>query len=156
MIKIIAMLITVAAPIEPSNTRQYEVKVTRCYDGDTCTVDFHVAAPVGLGIEVGAVFSKQGVRLCDIDAPELRGGTEESKLLARMSRDTLLSWIEKANRVQLLVQQKKKCDWSRSNNCDAKGKYGRWLGYIIADGVNLNQKLVESGLAVEYRIKCGG
>ena len=33
---------------------------------------------------------------------------------------------------------------------DKKGKYGRILGEIICDGVNMNQVMVETHLAVAY------
>jgi endonuclease YncB( thermonuclease family) len=33
---------------------------------------------------------------------------------------------------------------------DKRGKFGRILGEIIADGVNINQLMIEEHMAVEY------
>jgi micrococcal nuclease len=35
---------------------------------------------------------------------------------------------------------------------DKKGKYGRWLGILYKDGVNLNQLMVDEGLAKLYML----
>lgn len=34
---------------------------------------------------------------------------------------------------------------------NGKGKYGRWLGIVYIDGVNINAELVEKGHAEEYQ-----
>jgi len=127
-------------------TKRYYTTFHSCYDGDTCYFDFHLSAAVGLGVSLGAVMPKQGVRLCDIDAPEIRGGTDESKAAARKARDALTKWLKDAREVYVEIPQKRNCDPTVHVNCDRTEKYGRWLGYIYADGVNLNEKLRSEGL----------
>ena len=72
------------------------------------------------------------VRLARIDAPEPREpGYDQAK-------DELRLLIE-GERVLCKVQ--------------GREKYGRLLGWIVADGVVLNDRLVSEGLAVRY-IEC--
>jgi len=149
MLKIVTAAVVFLFPagaLAETQTKTYDVMVIDCYDGDTCTLDFHLSADVGLGIILGSIFTRQPVRLCDIDTPEMRGGTDETKAAAVKARDTLLAWLKAAKQVKFMVPQNTKGDM--------KGKYGRWLGYLLADGVNLNQKLVEEGLAEPYKEKC--
>ena len=126
--------------------RSYTAVFHSCFDGDTCYFDFHLSASVGLGISLGAVMPKQGLRLCDIDAPEISGGTVETKAAAKVARDTLSKWLSEAKILRVDIPQKNNCDPAIHYNCDQTEKYGRWLGYIYADGVNLNQKLLGLGL----------
>ena len=40
-----------------------------------------------------------------------------------------------------------RAEWGQNG----KGKYGRWLGIIYVDGVNVNAELVEKGNAEKYQ-----
>jgi len=144
---LIIVALMLPASVLAQETRRYYATFHSCYDGDTCYFDFHLSAAVGLGISLGAVMPKQGVRLCDIDAPEIRGGTAESKAAAVKARDAMTSWLLSAKEIYVEIPQRKNCDPAIHVNCDRTEKYGRWLGYIYADGVNLNQKLMDEGLA---------
>lgn len=137
-------------------TKKYHATFHSCYDGDTCYFDFHIGAGVGLGVSLGAVLPRQGVRLCDINTPEIRGGTLETKRLAKLSRDRMSEWLSKAKSIQVEIPQKNNCDHTLHVNCDKTEKYGRWLGYIWADGVNLNEKLLTEGLATVMVSKATG
>lgn len=113
----------------------YPADVISCHDGDTCTVDITLEdteRSLGLGITqyVKTMLRKQIIRLCDIDAPEL--ATDRGPA----ARDKLLSLI-----------QGKKIEVRLTGTRD---KYGRLLGYILADGVELNSKMRETGFAVDY------
>jgi len=88
---------------------EYRAFVTAVYDGDTLTVD------IDLGF--GVVLKKQKLRLKGIDTPELRGGTEETKALAREARDFVRERV--LNKPVLLRTFK-----------DKSGKYGRWLALV--------------------------
>ena len=150
---ILAVALLLPSTAAAQEFKSYYATFHSCYDGDTCYFDFHVGAGVGLGVSLGAVMPKNGVRFCDIDTPEIRPrrGTAEEKLaekrLAIVVRDILTGWLKNAREIHVDIPQKSTCDPSTAVNCDKKEKYGRWLGYVIADGVNLNEKLVEEGLA---------
>jgi len=112
----------------------YEAVVKKVYDGDTITVDIDL----GFGIWM----MKQKIRLYGINTPEIRGDDREQGLI---SRDVLRGWIPLESTVIIHTVK------------DKKGKYGRWLGTIhipdVRDPnqlVNLNEKLVNEGYAVEY------
>ena len=93
---------------------EYKAVVIKVYDGDTVTVD------VDLGWSV--VIKKQKIRLLGINAPEVRG---KSKQAGKESRDRLK---EKILDQEITLKTFK----------DKKGKYGRWLGIIILDDMNIN------------------
>lgn len=95
------------------------------YDGDTVTLE------VDLGFNVRLT---ERFRLYGINAPEVRGPERERGL---ESADCLRNWCEGE---EIEVETLK----------DRKGKYGRYLAILWHEGVNLNDRLVEEGLA-EYR-----
>ena len=97
--------------------------MTKVYDGDTVTVD----TDLGFGI----VSKGMVLRLYGINAPEVRGPEREQGLL---SRDFL--------REQVLDK-----DITIMTMKDSKGKYGRYLAYLVVDDTNINELLVEEGLA---------
>ena len=101
----------------------YNAFVDSVYDGDTitCTID------CGFGIQ----FKKQKIRLYGINTPEVRGPEKEQGII---SRDRLRERILQ-KKIQLQTIK------------DKKGKYGRYLGIILLDGENLNDWLVNEGLA---------
>ena len=105
---------------------EYNAYVTDAYDGDSITVD------IDCGLYVWV--KQQKIRLYGINTPELRGDTLEE---GRKSRDRLRELILNKHIILKTIK-------------DKKGKYGRWLGIIELDGANINQLLIEEGLAVEY------
>jgi micrococcal nuclease len=105
---------------------EYRAIVTRVYDGDTITVD------IDLGFYTW--IKSQVIRLYGIDTPEIRG---EERPEGLVSAEWLRSRI--LDKEVILKTHK-----------DQKGKYGRWLAEVYLDGVNLNEKLIEEGLAEPY------
>ena len=99
---------------------QYKAFVTKVYDGDTITCDINL----GLGL----ILQKQRIRLFGINAPELK---EKN---GKISRDALR---EKLLNKEILIKTVK----------DKKGKYGRLLGVLFLDGLNINDWLVENNYA---------
>ncbi len=105
---------------------EYSAEVKKVYDGDTITVDFDL----GFGI----ILRKQKIRLVGINAPEVRGKQREAGL---KTRDSLRARI-----LGKTVPNK--------TSKDKKGKYGRWLGEVYIKDENINQWLLNEGLASEY------
>ena len=108
----------------------YQAEIVRVVDGDTGD------AFVDLGFDM---HSKQRVRLFGINTPECR------------TRDL----IEK--KAGLAAKARLKCMLSESKNkcviktrLDKKGKYGRVLGVLYANDINLNSMLVDEGHAERY------
>ena len=97
----------------------YKAHVTRVIDGDTVVLD------IDLGFRMWAVMP---IRLWGINAPER--GKE--------------GWGEaKAHLEQLLGEGVVVVETRRNPE-----KYGRWLGIVHCSGVNVNDAMVEAGMAV--------
>jgi micrococcal nuclease len=109
---------------------QYNAKLRRVVDGDT------VDAEIDMGFNI---FIKERIRLMGIDTPEKRTRNlfEKSWGLAASAR--LIELLEE-NDNNFVIETK----------IDKKGKFGRVLGDIIINGVNINQQLVTEGLAIPY------
>jgi len=104
----------------------YKAKCTSVYDGDSITLD------IDLGFN--HTMSDQKIRLYGINTPEIRGDEREAGLVSAERLRGLILGKE-----IMLVSHK-----------DKSGKYGRWLGTIYLEGQNLNQLLVDEGLAELY------
>jgi len=108
----------------------YPAKVERVIDGDTIVVD--------LCLGLGVILDDQYIRFYGIDAWETRGQEREKGLKAKEYLEERLS----KGKIEIEVRP----EWGQNG----KGKYGRWLGVIYVDGVNVNIELVEKGYAEEY------
>lgn len=108
---------------------EYKCGVTRIVDGDT------VDCEIDLGFDI---VYKSRVRLYGIDTPESRTKDSDEKARGKLASDFLAQHILHADK--LVIQTK----------LDKKGKFGRVLGVIVADGVDLNQALIDNHLAVAY------
>ena len=100
---------------------QNDILEYRVIDGDT----IEATLDMGHGIQF-----KSKVRLKGVSAPEARtpeGQITKAKLTEYMQADTLV--CESANK---------------------HGKFGRILGRIIADGIDLNQRLIDEHYADVY------
>ena len=104
----------------------YHALCTGVYDGDSCTLR--------LSLGLGVYMHDQKIRLLGIDTPELRG---EERPLGLQARDRLRELILDE---WVLVQ----------TVFDRTGKYGRLLGTLYHDSVNINQLLLDEGLAEPY------
>lgn len=104
---------------------EYRARVASIYDGDTIRVDIDL----GFGIWM----KDQILRLYGIDAWEVRGGERDLGLAAR---DALRELIPDGTEITLRSYK------------DKKGKYGRWLAWIVLDnGIVVNDWLVHEGHA---------
>ena len=97
--------------------KEFIAKIVDVYDGDTIT------CKIDLGFKINAY--KQKIRLYDIDTPELRGEERERGLYYR---DKLR---EKILHKDIILKTIK----------DKRGKYGRILGIIYIDDLNINEWL---------------
>ena len=109
---------------------EYKCEITRVVDGDT------VDAEIDLGFDI---VYKSRVRLYGIDTPESRTSNKDEKARGKLAAKFLSDSILHADNI--VIQTK----------LDKKGKFGRVLGVIVADDVDLNQALVDNYHAVPYR-----
>jgi micrococcal nuclease len=109
---------------------EYSCEVKRVVDGDTIDVI------MDLGFDI---FHKCRVRLYGIDTPESRTRDLEEKARGLLAKKYLKEHIKKADKI--IIQTKLK---------DSKGKFGRVLGSVVADGVNLNNLMTLNHHAVIY------
>ena len=108
----------------------YPVISCRVYDGDTI---MDIVLDLGFNLRLTITG-----RLYGINTPEVRG---HDRVAGVAARDYLAGRIERANVVHIETVRV---------GSRLKGKYGRWLIRVWADGVNLNDALVADGFA-EYK-----
>lgn len=108
----------------------YNCKVERIVDGDTIDV------VLDLGFDI---LYRTRVRLYGIDTPESRTRDLEEKARGLLAKEYLSTKIKNAENI--VIQTKLK---------DSRGKFGRVLGSVIADGINLNNQLTLNHYAVAY------
>lgn len=108
---------------------EYKCNVTRIVDGDT------IDAEIQLGFDISF---KSRIRLYGVDTPESRTRDLDEKARGKLASAFLKEKIESADLVK--VQTK----------LDKKGKFGRVLGIIFADDLDLNQEMINKHLAVAY------
>lgn len=106
----------------------YNALVISVYDGDTITCE------IDLGFKVKTI---QKIRLYGIDTPELRKEEREEGL---KSRDKLRELILDKN-ISLYTLK------------DKTGKYGRYLGIIFKDDININKFMIDNNYGKEYMLK---
>ena len=109
---------------------EYKAKVTKIIDGDTIRCD------IDLGFDI--VMANQTIRLFGIDTPESRTRDKEEKFYGNISKQFLNDYCPKGSYITLRT------------HLDKKGKFGRILGEIIVNRVNLNEQMIEENLAVAY------
>ena len=107
---------------------KYEAKLLRVIDGDT------VDALVDLGFDV---WVKKRIRLYGIDAPESRTKDLEEKALGLQTKARLVEIMGDCGGLFILESH-------------GVGKYGRCLGTLLINEVNVNELLISEGLAEEY------
>ena len=109
---------------------EYACKVERVVDGDTVDV------VLNLGFDI---MYKSRVRLYGIDTPESRTRNLDEKARGKMASAFLKNAIDTGEKV--VIQTKLK---------DSRGKFGRVLGNIIVDGININQLMIDNYHAAAY------
>jgi micrococcal nuclease len=111
---------------------EYRSSLVKIIDGDTIDVD------LDLGFDV--ILKKQRIRLSGINTPESRTRDKEEKEYGLAAKARLREMLEAADTITVKTAIDKK----------ARGKYGRILGTVFADDVNVNVTLVDEGYAIVY------
>ena len=85
------------------------------------------------------ILHKCRVRLYGIDTPESRTRNKDEKIRGKMAGAFLENKINAGDKIIIRTELK-----------DSRGKFGRVLGSVIADGVDINLSMVENYHAVKY------
>ena len=107
---------------------KYNAKLDRVVDGDT------VDALVDLGFDT---WKKVRIRLMGIDAWESRTRDLEEKEKGIAAKNRVIEILKQGDNKFILKSH-------------GVGKYGRCLGEIIVEGVNINNQLINEGHAKKY------
>ena len=105
-------------------------KITKIVDGDT----IDVLLDMGFDIKY-----QSRVRLFGIDTPESRTRNKEEKVRGLISKEYLKQALKKAKKLTI-----------KTHKGSETGKFGRILGELFGNGVNLNLKMCTEGYAVQY------
>ena len=108
---------------------EYSCEIDRVVDGDTVDVI------IDLGFKI---FHKARVRMYGIDTPESRTRDLDEKARGILSKSFLQDALVQSNKVIIKTQK------------DAKGKFGRVLGELYVNDINIIQLMVDKYLAVAY------
>ena len=108
---------------------EYNCTVDRVVDGDTIDV------VLDLGF---SVLYKSRVRLFGIDTPESRTRNKDEKARGKMASKYLEDAVNSGDVV------------IRTELKDSRGKFGRVLGTVVVDGVDINKAMCKAHLAVPY------
>tara|TARA_R100001129_G_scaffold125561_1_gene87933 strand:- start:1771 stop:2187 length:417 start_codon:yes stop_codon:yes gene_type:complete len=108
---------------------EYNCTIDRVVDGDTVDVT------IDLGFKI---FHKARVRMYGIDTPESRTRDLDEKARGMLSKSFLQDTLTQSNNIIIKTQK------------DAKGKFGRILGELYVNDININQLMVDKYLAVAY------
>jgi len=107
---------------------EYNAKLIRVIDGDT------IDALIDLGFNV---WVKKRIRLYGIDTPETRTKDLEEKKAGKAAEERLIELMWECGNEFLLKSH-------------GVGKYGRCLGELFIEDINVNQLLINEGHATVY------
>ena len=105
---------------------RYNAKVERVVDGDT------IDATIDLGFDT---WKKVRIRMMGMNAPESRTRDLEEKKLGLAAKARLIELLGDGD---FILQS------------HGVGKYGRCLGELFIEDMNINQQLITEGHAVAY------
>jgi micrococcal nuclease len=108
----------------------FDAKIVRVYDGDTCFAVF----------KLHNNYVKFKIRMEGYDSPEIKPelnskNREKEKKEAQKSKEELEKHV--LNKIVIL-------------HCGKWDKYGRLLGIIYADNININQYMINNGFGYVY------
>ena len=109
---------------------EYKCEVTRIVDGDTVDVI------LDLGFKI---LHKARIRLYGIDTPESRTRDKDEKVRGLLAKDFIVEHVAACSTT--IIQTRLR---------DSRGKFGRVLGVLFVDNLNINSALAEHHHAVPY------
>ena len=109
---------------------EYKCEIDRVVDGDTVDVI------LDLGF---SILHKARVRLYAVDTPECRTRNKDEKVRGLLAKNFILQAVKAGKKFVIQTHLK-----------DSKGKFGRVLGTLVIDELNINEALVDNYLAVAY------
>ena len=109
---------------------EYKCEIDRVVDGDTVDVI------LDLGF---SILHKARVRLYAVDTPECRTRDKDEKARGLLAKNFILQAVKAGKKFVIQTHLK-----------DSKGKFGRVLGTLVIDELNINEALVDNYLAVAY------
>jgi len=115
---------------DPTDFSYRVAEVTKIVDGDTIDVI------IDLGFDI---MYRSRVRLFGIDTPESRTSNAEEKVRGLLSKNFLKEHLKSSKKIVI-----------KTHKGEETGKFGRILGEIFIDGININQKMCDEGYAVAY------
>jgi len=107
---------------------EYKAKLIKIIDGDT------IDAEIDLGFKVSV---RKRIRFLGINAPETRTRDLEEKQAGLKTKSRLETLFDASKGVFTLKSH-------------GVGKYGRVLGEIFIENININELLLNEGLASKY------
>ena len=117
-------------PLFTLDKRIFDAKIVRVYDGDTCFAVF----------KLDKQYVKFKLRMEGYDSPEMKPSLqsknrENEKKSAQRSKEELEKHV--FNKIVKL-------------HCGKWDKYGRLLGTIYADNININKYMIDNGFGYAY------
>lgn len=108
----------------------FDAKIVRVYDGDTCFAVF----------KLNGKYVKFKIRMEGYDSPEMKPSLESKnreneKKAAQRAKEEL---------------EKHVCNKIVKLHCGKWDKYGRLLGIIYVDNLNINKYMIDNGFGYEY------
>ena len=129
LIVLILFLLTATSSHSEQSFGDYEGAIyVRNYDGDTITFNLPNLHPI--------IGKKIAIRVNGIDTPEIRGKCDKEKYDAKQAQGMVEEFLKDAERIDLKNM--------------GRGKYFRIVADVYADGENLAEALIDSGMAVRY------
>ena len=129
LIVLILFLLTATSSHSEQSFGDYEGAIyVRNYDGDTITFNLPNLHPI--------IGKKIAIRVNGVDTPEIRGKCDKEKYDAKQAQGMVEEFLKDAERIDLKNM--------------GRGKYFRIVADVYADGENLAEALIDSGMAVKY------
>ena len=117
--------------LSPDDCTKYSASVEKVTDGDTLVVDINL----GFGVTLNGA----KIRMYGINTPESRTRNALEKIAGLAAKERLIEILESSQSIEVCVNEKK-----------PRGKFGRVIAILFADGRNVNQALVDEGHAKPY------